>query len=59
MKIIVSKIKEMKDGSALCNLDLDKEAVEFLVAEGFLSVLKKAIDNSEAYVKINEESDKC
>jgi len=49
----------MKDGSALCNLDLDKEAVEFLVAEGFLSVLKKAIDNSEAYVKINEESDKC
>ena len=43
--------KERKDGSAICELDLDREAKDWLIGEGFVSVLSKALDMSESFTK--------
>jgi hypothetical protein len=51
MKIQTKLLKERKDGSAICELDLDKEAKDWLIGEGFVSVLSKALDMSESVVK--------
>jgi hypothetical protein len=51
MDISVEMIKELPDGSAICTLELDKEAVQFLIGEGFLTVMRRAIDSSESFVK--------
>ena len=51
MDISVEMLKELPDGSAICTLELDKEAVQFLIGEGFLTVMRRAIDSSESFVK--------
>ena len=51
MNVTVEMIKELPDGSALCTLELDKEAVQFLIGEGFLTIMRRALDSSESYVK--------
>jgi hypothetical protein len=51
MNVTVEMIKELPNGSALCVLELDKEAVQFLIGEGFLAVIRRAIASSESYVK--------
>lgn len=54
MHIKVKLVKENKDGSAICELDLDREAKDWLIGEGgegFLHVLSKALDMSESCVK--------
>lgn len=51
MKIKTKLLKERKDGSAVCELDLDMEAKDWLIGEGFLHVLSKAVGISESYVK--------
>jgi len=57
MNVTVEMIKELPDGSAICTLDLDKESVQYLIGEGFLTVIRRALDTSESYInqkKINE-----
>jgi hypothetical protein len=51
MKIKTKLLKERKDGSAICELDLDKEAKDWLIGEGFVSVLSKALGMSESFTK--------
>jgi len=51
MDITVEMLKELPDGSALCVLELDKDAVQFLIGEGFLTIMRRALDSSESYVK--------
>jgi len=51
MNITVEMLKELPDGSALCVLELDKDAVQFLIGEGFLTIMRRALDSSESYVK--------
>ena len=51
MNITVEMIKELPDGSAICTLDLDKEAVQYLIGEGFLAIIRRALDSSESHVK--------
>ena len=51
MEIKTKMLKERKDGSAICELDLDKEAKYWLIGEGFVSVLSKALDMSESLAK--------
>lgn len=51
MDITVEMIKELPDGSAICILELDKEAVQFLIGEGFLAVMRRAVASSESFVK--------
>lgn len=43
MKIEVKKVKEHKDGSATIIIDYDKEALEFMVQEGFISIVQQLI----------------
>ena len=51
MDITVKVIKELDDGGAICTLDMDKEAVQYLIGEGFLTVLRRALDSSESHIK--------
>ena len=51
MDITVKVIKELDNGGAICTLDMDKDAVQYLIGEGFLTVIKRALDSSESYVK--------
>jgi len=51
MDITVEMLKELPDGSALCVLELDKDAVQYLIGEGFLTVSRRALNSSESYVK--------
>ena len=43
-------IKELPDGSAIVTIDLDEDAKEFLIGEGFLTVVKRSLASSESYV---------
>ena len=51
MDITVKVIKELKDGGAICTLDMDKDAVEYLIGEGFLTVLRRALESFESHIK--------
>ena len=51
MDIQVKMIKELEDGGAICTLDMDNEAKEYLLGEGLLTILKRALETSESYVK--------
>jgi hypothetical protein len=51
MKIKTKLLKERKDGSAICQLDLDREAKDWLIGEGFVFVLSKALEVSESFAK--------
>jgi hypothetical protein len=51
MKIKTKLLKERKDGSAICQLDLDREAKDWLIGEGFVYVLSKAVDMSQSLAK--------
>ena len=51
MQFNVKIIKELEDGGAICTLDMDKETKEYLIGEGFLTVIKRALETSESVIK--------
>ena len=51
MDIKCKLIKELEDGSAIVSLELDEEAKDWLIGEGFTVVLKEAIAISKTYLK--------
>ena len=51
MDIKSKLIKELPDGSAIVSLDMDEEAKDWLLGEGFIFVLKEAIARSKTRVK--------
>ena len=58
MEIIVKVIKENKDGSANAIVDFDKEGLEFLVQEGLLSLINRAIaidKNAQEGIKLRKK----
>jgi hypothetical protein len=61
MEIIVKVVKENKDGSANAMVDFDKEGLEFLVQEGLLALINKAIaqdKNAKAGMKLRKKLSK-
>jgi hypothetical protein len=50
MEIKCKMIKELPDGSAIITVDLDEDAKEFLIGEGFLTIVKRSLASSESYV---------
>ena len=50
MEIKCKLIKELEDGSAIITIEMDEEAKEFFIGEGFIAALKKAIKMSKTYV---------
>jgi hypothetical protein len=51
MDIQVKMIKELEGGGAICTLDMDEETKEYLIGEGFLAIIKRALLTSESYLK--------
>jgi hypothetical protein len=49
MEIKCKMIKELPD-SAIITIDLDEDAKEFLIGEGFLTIVKRSLASSESYV---------
>ena len=47
MKMEVSNFIEQEDGSAICNLEMDDEAKEFLIEQGFNHILRIGIEKFE------------
>tara|TARA_R110000868_G_scaffold301295_1_gene561751 strand:- start:2082 stop:2285 length:204 start_codon:yes stop_codon:yes gene_type:complete len=54
MDIKCKMIKELSDGSAIVSIELDEEAKDFLIGEGFLTVVTRALETSESYIKSEE-----
>jgi len=52
--IAVSKLVEHEDGSATMTIETTREATEFLVQEGLVSVLEKAIDKENKEYSIDK-----
>jgi hypothetical protein len=50
MKIQCKLIKELSDGGAIVSIELDEEAKDWLIGEGFITVLKESIKNSKTRV---------
>ena len=57
MDIQVKMIKELENGGAICTLDMDEQAKEYLIGEGFLAVIKRALLTSESYIKPENKTD--
>jgi hypothetical protein len=55
MEIKCKMIKELPDGSAIMTVDLDEDARDFLIGEGFLVVVKRALESSESYVSPDKQ----
>jgi hypothetical protein len=56
MKIEVTNYEENEEGGAVSTLELDQEAIRFLVEKGVNAILKEALDNFEKEIK-NEVRD--
>lgn len=57
MKIEVTKTKENEDGSADFNLELDEEAIAFLVKFGVVKAIEEAVRKAEKEYTPNEQSE--
>jgi hypothetical protein len=57
MKIEVTKTKENEDGSADFKLDLDEEAIEFLVRYGLVKAIEEAVNKAEKEYTPDEQSE--
>jgi hypothetical protein len=50
MDIKCKLIKELDNGSAIVSIEMDEEAKDWLIGEGFITVLKESIKNSKTRV---------
>jgi hypothetical protein len=49
MIITVKSLKENKDGSAICEMEMDEDAKRYLIEQGFLTVLHIAIEKNPVW----------
>jgi len=49
MKMELKHMKEMDDGSAICELELDDDAKRYLIEKGFIELLSTALDKDPAW----------
>lgn len=57
MKIVIEAIKENEDGSANCIIDMDEEAVKFLIQKALLDVLNEACGEGSKYSVKEEDNE--
>ena len=50
MDIKCKLIKELDNGSAIVSIEMDEEAKDWLIGEGFINVLKESLKNSKTYI---------
>jgi hypothetical protein len=49
MKMELRHMKEMEDGSVICELELDDDAKRYLIEKGFIKILQIALDKDPAW----------
>ena len=54
MEIKCKLIKELDNGSAIVSIEMDEEAKDWLIGEGFTVVLKEALKNSKTYISSDD-----
>ena len=54
MKLVIEVVKENEDGSADAMVHFDKEALEMLVEEGVISILRKYIAQQKKEKKVKK-----
>ena len=54
MDIKCKLIKELDNGSAIISIEMDEEAKDWLIGEGFITVLKEALKNSKTYISADD-----
>lgn len=54
MKLVIEVVKENEDGSADAVVHFDKEALELLVEEGVISILRKYIAQQKKEKKVKK-----
>lgn len=50
MELKCKLLKELPTGGAIVSLEMDEEAKDWLIGEGFTVVLQEAIKNSKTYI---------
>ena len=50
MDIKCKLIRELDNGSAIVSIEMDEEAKDWLIGEGFIVVLKESLKNSKTYI---------
>lgn len=50
MELKCKLIKELPTGGAIVSLEMDEEAKDWLIGEGFTVVLQEALKNSKTYI---------
>ena len=50
IQMTVKMLKELPDGSAIVTIDMNEETKEYLIGEGFLATIKRALDTSESKI---------
>ena len=54
MDIKCKLIKELDNGSAIVSIEMDEEAKDWLIGEGFITVLKESLKNSKTYISSDD-----
>lgn len=49
-------MKEMEDGSAICELEMDDDAKRYLIEKGFIELLQEAIKKNPAWWTEQDEA---
>lgn len=55
MKITIESIKENEDGSADCAVNLDDEAIDFLIRYALIACLTEAVEKGKSFTPIEGE----
>jgi hypothetical protein len=55
MNITIESIKENEDGSADCSVNLDDEAIDFLIRYAIVACLTEAIEKGKSFTPIEGE----
>ena len=50
MEIKCKLLKELDGGGAIVSIDMDQEAKDWLISEGFIKVLGESLKNSKTYI---------
>lgn len=54
MDIKCKLIKELPTGGAIVSIEMDEEAKDWLIGEGFITVLKESLKNSKTYISADD-----
>lgn len=54
MEIKCKLIKELANGGAIVSIEMDEEAKDWLIGEGFTVVLKESLKNSKTYISSDD-----